>query len=422
MNSVSKLRGAVPTLLTGTAFSQLVMVLASPFLARLYSPAVFGEYAILSLIVGLLVIFATGKYELAVLLQTDREKAWHVACFAMTTAAVVSTVFLVVGLGVVSTMPGILPEHFSLRRGDSFALISVCFLMVLLNASQTVLFALMNRNGQFSAMSISRISQAVMMVGSQMAFSVLKGGLQGLLWGSVVGLFSCALVQFFVAFRSNGLIFPNLKLMGDIAVANRNLPLHTIPTDLISALLAQFPVYFLAANFSVTSVGYFSLAQRTLQAPMQLIANSIGEVFRRNASSIYLERGECKLYFLKISRLLALIAVGAWTVTSIWAISLFSLIYGTQWEAAGRFAQILILMFALKFVVNPISFMFLIVKKTRLDLILHLIFMVSLIIAFSNLNIKHISVEIALWRFVIIYSVMYVVYFLFSYQFSRGSA
>lgn len=421
MNPISKIRSAVLTLLTGTAFSQLVIVLASPVLARLYSPSVFGEYATLSLVVSLLVVIATGKYELSVLLQTDHEKAWHAACLAMTTAAIVSTVLLVLGWGIVLTVPAGLLEQFFFRGSDPFLLIGVCVLMVILNAVQAALFALMNRNGQFSGISLARISQAVTMVCSQMAFGFLDNGLFGLLWGTLSGLLVCAAVQFLFAVRSNGLNFPDWKIMREISGANKNLPLHTIPTDLIGSVLAQFPVYFLATNFSSAAVGYFSLAQRTLQAPMQLISNSIGEVFRRNASSMYIERGECKHYFLRISGLLALIAAVGCIVTKLWAVPLFSLVFGKQWETAGSFAEILILMFALKFIVNPISFMFLIVKRTGLDLILHLAFLCILIFSFNQSAARIASVEEALWIFVIIYSVMYVVYFLLSYQFAKGS-
>jgi O-antigen/teichoic acid export membrane protein len=420
MKLISKLRGAVLTLLTGTAFSQLVMVSASPFLTRLYAPSVFGEYATLSMVLSLVVVFATGKYELAVFLQTEHEKAWHAACLAMTTAVLSATTLLVLSWGIVLMMPSKLAEHFFFQDVDLFALIGTCYLLVILNASQSALFALMNRNGQFSGISIARVSQAVSMVGAQILFGIWDKGLFGLLCGTLAGLLACAFVQFSYAVRNNGQVFPDRRLMGEIARANKNLPLHTIPTDLIGSLLAQFPVYFLGANFSSAAVGYFSLAQRTLQAPMQLIANSIGDVFRQRASSMYAERGECRQYFLKIAGLLALLALFGCIVTVVWAVPLFSLVFGKQWETAGSFAAIMIFMFALKFIVNPISFMFLIVKRTGLDLGLHLAFLCILVLTFYQLNPKDVSVEDALWLFVSIYSAMYVVYFLISYRFSKG--
>lgn len=421
MDFVSKLRGAVFTLLTGTALSQLVMVSATPFLTRLYSPSVFGEYAMLSMLLSLVVVFATGKYELAVLLQADRERAGHAACLAMATAVLVSTILLLLGCCVVWMMPAEESLHSFFNDVNLFVLLGVSYLMLLLNASQVALFALMNKNGQFSGMSIARIMQAVSMVGAQIALSFWDNGLFGLVYGTLVGLVACALVQFLYAIKSNGLSTPDRKTMLQIASANKNMPLHTIPTDLIGSLMAQFPVYFLAANFSSTAVGYFSLAQRTLQAPMQLIGTSVGEVFRRNASSMYAEHGECRRYFLKISGLLALIAVFACVVTELWAVPLFSLVFGKQWEAAGSFAAIMIFMFALKFIVNPVSFMFLIVKKTRLDLVLHVTFMCLLLLTFYQVNPKTISVEAVLWIFVLIYSALYIVYFIFSYRFSKGS-
>jgi hypothetical protein len=65
--------------------------------------------------------------------------------------------------------------------------------------------------------------------------------------------------------------------------------------------------------------------------------------------------------------------------------------------------------------------MFLIVKRTGLDLILHLAFLCIFVLVFHQTAAKTVSVEDALWLFVIIYSAMYVVYFLFSYRFAKGS-
>jgi O-antigen/teichoic acid export membrane protein len=421
MKLIVKLRGAVLTLLTGSALSQVVIVLASPVLTRLYEPAIFGEYATLSMVLSSVVVFATGKFELSVLLQTDQVRAWQAACLAMTTAVLVSTALFAAGCMALWLLPNEWTQRMLLKGISPAALLCLCLVMVLLNASQAILFALMNRNGQFSGMSAARIAQAFIMVVSQITLSFLSNGLTGLLLGTVLGLIACAAVQSFYAVRGNGLEFPNTDSMRTIAVANKNLPLHTIPTDLIGTLLAQFPVYFLAAHYSTAAVGFYSLAQRTLQAPMQLIANSIGEVFRRNASSMYAERGECKHYFLKISGLLGLLAVVGCVVTVLWAEPLFAWVFGAKWESAGSFAAIMIFMFALKFIVSPISFMFLIVKRTGLDLALHLVFLGILVFAFQWINPDTLSVKDALKLFVSIYSIMYIVYFFFSYRFAKGA-
>lgn len=420
MSLLTRLRGSVLTLLSGTALAQLILFAASPVLSRVYEPAAFGQYALLSLGLSLVTVLATGKYEIGVLLPEADEEAFALVVLACGVAVVVSAM---AALGALLWLWLAAPAAWLGQHGSTrFWLVPLAAAMVLLSAWQAVLFVWLNRRRRYRAISLCRITHAVVMVGTQIILAATVGGLFGLLLGTVLGIAVCLLLQATSLQRDGLPARPARALLSRMARAHANLPMHSIPTDLIGTLLAQFPVFFLGAKFSDATVGLYSLAQRTLLAPMQLISNSVGEVFRTQAARQFAAEGQCRDLFRDTVRILTVVAVAAILVVALAGPQLFAWIFGESWRAAGDYARIVIVLFALKFVISPVSFMFLIARKTRLDFWLHLGFLALLGLAFLVGRQFLDSVPAALALFVAVYSAMYLLYLALSWRFACGLA
>src|SRR5690606_30650583 len=67
------------TLLSGTAFGQLIPILISPILTRLYTPEEIGTYSIFFATSNILAIVATGRLEFAILIPKARDESWDIA-------------------------------------------------------------------------------------------------------------------------------------------------------------------------------------------------------------------------------------------------------------------------------------------------------------------------------------------------------
>src|SRR5690606_24098016 len=70
-------------LVGGSAVSQLVVVAASPAIARLYSPEDFGILAIYSSVLGFSVAAASLRYEFAIPLPSDSQEAADLASLSL---------------------------------------------------------------------------------------------------------------------------------------------------------------------------------------------------------------------------------------------------------------------------------------------------------------------------------------------------
>jgi len=63
------------SLLLGTGFAQALAIISSPILTRLYSPEEFGVFALYNSVVAVFLVFASGKYEYAFVLPSNKKEA-----------------------------------------------------------------------------------------------------------------------------------------------------------------------------------------------------------------------------------------------------------------------------------------------------------------------------------------------------------
>ena len=61
--------------MSGTVISQIIAILVSPILTRIYSPDDYGVFGVYASIVGIVGVIITLKFEAAILLPKDNGKA-----------------------------------------------------------------------------------------------------------------------------------------------------------------------------------------------------------------------------------------------------------------------------------------------------------------------------------------------------------
>ena len=101
MRAVERLSRFVPrgdlsrgvlTLVAGTGMAQLIVILSSPVLTRLYPPSDYGVYSVAMSIVAVLITIACLRYEFAIPLPGSDVTAANVLVLALATALVMSAI------------------------------------------------------------------------------------------------------------------------------------------------------------------------------------------------------------------------------------------------------------------------------------------------------------------------------------------
>jgi O-antigen/teichoic acid export membrane protein len=192
-----------------------------------------------------------------------------------------------------------------------------------------------------------------------------------------------------------------------------------MPTEVISNFSQQLPLYIFSVFSGAQTVGLFNRSRQILALPLNFVSSSIAEVYKQKSSELFRNNpGELRRLFLKTITYLAAVSIIPFLIIALFSPALFEIAFGASWRDAGVYAQCLVLMYFLRFVVSPTTFNFYLVGKQKLDFVLHIV--VSLITSaaiYTGFELFNEEIP-ALLFFSSAYSVVYIVYGFLSYRFT----
>lgn len=368
----------VLTLMTGTSLAQAIPIAISPILTRLYSPEEFGRFALYMAVAMIASVLVTGRYELAILLPRQDRDALHITALAIVLSMVISTALLLIVIFFAQPMAALL--------GDAALapwLYWVPASTLLLGVYQSLNYW-SNRKAQYKRLAISRTVQSTGVALTQMGSGYAGGGAAGLVGGQISGQVLATSVLACLIWREDFRQIRALKAARSLALAKKyiNFPKYLIVAHGFNTASGQMPVLLLSALFNTTAAGFFTLTQRVMAAPMSLIANALGDVFRQEASQAYIHQGNCEEIYKKTFKRLLLISVAPFAIFFYVAPEFFAWAFGEQWRTAGEYARILTPMAFMQFITSPLSSMFMIAEKQWLDLAWQIFLFVLVVVSF----------------------------------------
>lgn len=355
----------VLTLAGGTAFAQILAILAAPILTRLYEPEDFGVWALYASITSILSVIACLRYEFSIMLPESDEEAVNLLGLSLLAGLAVSGFTLPVIFYLKDPIVEVLNSP---QIGDylwlvpPFVFVSGVFLALNQWNSRTKLF---------KRLSFARISSSVSttstQIGSGLAATPTPGGL---IAGSLVGqAVSTAILGGQIWRDDKRLIRKRLswKKIYEGIVRYRKFPLIDSWAALMNSVSWQLPTFLLSAFFAPAVVGFYSLGFRLLQLPMSFIGGSISQVFFQRASRARSE-GTLASLVENVFRMLVLIGMFPILILTIVGSDVFTVIFGKAWAEAGVYTQILSIWAFVWFISSPLSTIYLVVEKQHFGL------------------------------------------------------
>jgi O-antigen/teichoic acid export membrane protein len=351
--------------MTGTTIAQAVPLAISPVLTRLYTPTQFGVFALFSSIVMVLGAVANGRYELAIMLPESEEDALNVAVLGMLINFVVSAVLLVL-----ITIWG---DEFSEFAGNNeirpwLYLVPVA---VLFAGFFNVLNYYNTRLKQFGDLAKANVYKALILASIQLGWGAVKGGVVGLIFGQLMAGAGANIRLVSNVLRGEVKLRRHISLgaMSRNAKQFAAFPKYSLPASFANTLSPNLASVLISRFYSVHSLGQYALTQRVLGMPAALLGNAVGQVFFQQASDERRATGSASKAFVRTFRNLALLSLPIFTAMYFVVEDLFAVVFGEPWREAGRLAKILVPLFAVRFVVSPLSLMTQISLQNKMGLI-----------------------------------------------------
>jgi O-antigen/teichoic acid export membrane protein len=180
------------------------------------------------------------------------------------------------------------------------------------------------------------------MITAQVLAGVLGFGAIGLIVGRMLGMGAACLDAFAGIIRAIGRSGRRALRIGKMKQLARRywrFPAYTTPAELLASLSRQIPPLFLAAYFSVESVGLYWLANRVLERPALLFGREISRVLLQHLADNQ-DRGKATSTLLtKTTLILAALSLPPFVLVIIFGPWIFAALFGDAWFHAGDYAR-----------------------------------------------------------------------------------
>jgi lipopolysaccharide exporter len=375
--------GDVLRLISGSGLSQIISIASIPIITRLFAPEAFGEVAIALTFASVLAVVTSLSYQYAIVSPESDSDAANVLvlslCFSTFFSALVFLPLLIISSNEIFSLFGIN------NKEEVFAYLIALHIWTLSTFSCLTYWN--TRTKHFTRLSIARIVGTSFGVICSIYLGV-SGHVSGYILlsaqilGQVLGMVTLAAliirddVKFLHQATSFGGVVSMMKRFSDF-------PKFYTCSNLVNVLTSHLPVIFLGAFFTPAVVGFYSLAERVLQAPTSLVSSAISQVFHQQAASAY-NNGKVAELTRQTFTKLVMIGVFPILLAGLFAQEIFVTFFGDEWSDAGVFAAILSPLIAVRFFSSPLSILSAVMNKQSSALIFSLTWLITSLLALTT--------------------------------------
>ncbi len=393
----------VATLVSGTAIAQLILIGFQLILRRLYSPEVFGAFAVYMSIAGILIILSTLRYEFAVVLPEEERKANSIVVGGIT----ISLIINILALLIILLFKDWIIKVFVFPEKYSFWLYFIPLSTFLFSSYQMLNFWL-TRKGAFKSIATNKVFRRSFEGIIQSGFGLLSSNI-GLILGDILGSFANIISGIYQA-KKNGF---SIKVISTKKIKSslkryRGFPKYQALPAILNTTSILLPVFLINKYFSPETVGFFDLSRQILAVPIAFITASLSQVLLKDYSDKVKKGNPLMRGVLKTSLLLTLGMIPFVVAIVFWGQELFSFVFSSTWKQSGIYSAILVPAFAIQFIVSPLSISFTVLEKLKTLAIWQILYFGSIL---SLILFKDLSIEKFLLLYTIINLSAYLIYY-----------
>jgi O-antigen/teichoic acid export membrane protein len=366
---------SVLTLVSASVVGQLILVLITPLLTRLYKPNDFGVLAVFVAIMAIVLVVSSFRYELSIPLPKPQRNAKNLLVISLLLNAMISLVCLV---AVLVFRKNIADLNQSPVLANYLLLLPIA---VLGGGTYKALNYWAVRNNAYSAIATTRVVQSVANALVQLLSGVAGIGSLGLILGQVIGQTAGALrlakglkLDLAMVLRRSERLRSRILLKRYI-----KFPKYDVPASFADQVSSQLPNILLAALFSPSIAGLYILADRVLSMPISLLGQAVGQVLF-GASRKAIEAKKLSVLAARVGTVLIAVALVPSVILFFYAADIFSWVFGPEWREAGVYAGWMILGVSVQLVYSPLSMLLMATDGQRLNLMVHMTMLAAKIV------------------------------------------
>ena len=343
----------VMLLVSGATIGQAISFFASLATSRLFTPKDFGILGFYLSAVGISSVFASGKYDLGIVILKDAG-----VVRSLVRLCLVVLFFFCLLLTVLGIFAFVYADRFGIST-EKVQWFPYLGLGVFLSGYANVMYMFFTRLKHFGVLSLARILESIGLNGLAIAFWFI--GSSGLLIGFLASqVLSIVYYEYRIRKLTTETECAEKSSIGfggmwQLAKELINYPKYNVFLSFMDMLQTQ--VFFLLGSlwFQTAVLGWYSFSMRILQVPLFLIVKPLSNVFLAKAADNYKNQLAILPLVRKTIFSTFLLALPLFLVLFLLGPFLFTFLFGAAWKSAGVICSILSFWMIIDLVRVPIS-------------------------------------------------------------------
>lgn len=333
----------VSVLVGGTAFAQLIGLIALPILTRLYDTQEFGVFALYTSILSMLGVIGCLRYEIAIPIPEDKKKALKLVIISF-----FSLIFIVFILLLILLLFNFL--NYTIKWW--YWLLPVNLLLM---CSFNIFQYWFSREKDFHQIANTKIKQSSSVATIQIIFGYISVS-GGLILGSVIGL-CVGLLNHITRFFKYNKVFKifDLKDIKAVAIENKKFPIYSSLEALLNNGGVHLSLIIIGIFLEKKEIALVFLTIKVLAMPMSLIGNAISQAYLSTASEMA-RLSKLTFFTNNLIKKIAIYSALPFIIIVVAAPRFGSIIFGDEWGGLGYYITLMIPWFYFQLISSPVSF------------------------------------------------------------------
>ncbi|AJP64610.1 TPA: type 8 capsular polysaccharide synthesis protein Cap8K [Staphylococcus aureus] len=394
-------------MILSSGIAQVILIITTPIITRLYSPTEFGEFTIFSNIAMILIPIINARYDLLIV-NTKNDRSANILSQI---SFLISLLILLILIPIFAISAWLYPNFIL----DFIFIIIMLFLVSLTNIFTNYL----NKERKYKVLSLINVFRAGSMALLQIIFGLLALGSLGLIIGFSLS-YIAGITLGYKTFKKHFNIVRDKEETKALFLENKNQLVYSTPSILLNSLSFSVVVFFIGILYTNTEVGIYGMAIRVLGIPVTIISLGLSKIFMQQANDYYIEHGNFRNLLLKFSSILVIVSIILYVPLYLFSEELVNILLGHSWVDAITVIKIVIPLFVIRLIVSTVSLSVIVLQKQQLELILQALFLIGTTVTFvisKMLNLTFLNF-VSINTVVLILS--YMIFFIALYYFAKN--
>ncbi|ULW40179.1 type 8 capsular polysaccharide synthesis protein Cap8K [Staphylococcus aureus] len=394
-------------MILSSGIAQVILIITTPIITRLYSPTEFGEFTIFSNIAMILIPIINARYDLLIV-NTKNDRSANILSQI---SFLISLLILLILIPIFAISAWLYPNFIL----DFIFIIIMLFLVSLTNIFTNYL----NKERKYKVLSLISVFRAGSMALLQIIFGLLALGSLGLIIGFSLS-YIAGITLGYKTFKKHFNIVRDKEETKALFLENKNQLVYSTPSILLNSLSFSVVVFFIGILYTNTEVGIYGMAIRVLGIPVTIISLGLSKIFMQQANDYYIEHGNFRNLLLKFSSILVIVSIILYVPLYLFSEELVNILLGHSWVDAITVIKIVIPLFVIRLIVSTVSLSVIVLQKQQLELILQALFLIGTTVTFvisKMLNLTFLNF-VSINTVVLILS--YMIFFIALYYFAKN--